>query len=357
MMRKCPRGLALLLVSVLSAVMSACTSQGPMRLPPDRFDYNQAIARSANEQMLLNLVRLRYSEIPVFLAVSSVLTQYSYASAVGVRGSGGASFGDPLWQVGAHGNFVYIERPTITYAPLTGDEFAKQLLKPIPTEMVFSLVSSGWPPRDLLLMTLYRLNDKLNMAFELSPAAYKRFDAFEAIVDQIIELAKRDAIEVERDEDTRTLVFDQRADPETQRLIAEFKTTLGLDSERSKFRITQRHMDRKPDEVTMRVRSILELMGFLSRGVEIPEAHRERNFAEAVAGGDDEVIRRIPLHVHSQVEPPEDAFVAVKFEGHWFYIVQSDHQSKRSFGLLEYLFQMQAPPTPTVGPLLTVPTG
>ena len=49
--------------------------------------------------------------------------------------------------------------------------------------------------------------------------------------------------------------------------------------------------------------------------------------------------------------------VAVLFEDHWFYIPQSDHQSKKSFGLLEYLFQMQAPQTPTMGPLLTVPTG
>ena len=356
-MRTRPRGLAVLLVAVLSPVMSACTSQGPTRLPPDRFDYNQAIARSANEQMLLNLVRLRYSEIPVFLAVSSVLTQYSYAGTIGVRGSGGASLGDPLWQVGARGNFVYIERPTITYSPLTGDEFAKQLIKPIPTEMVFSLVSSGWPPRGLLLMTLYRLNDKLNMAFELSPEAFERFDAFESIVDQIIELAKRDAVEVERGGDTRYLLFDEHADPETRQLISEFKTTLGLDPDRSKFRITHRHMDRQPDEVTMRVRSILELMGFLSRGVEIPQAHRERNFAEAFAGRDDETHRRIPLHVHSQVEPPEDPFVAVRFEDHWFYIAHSDHQSKKSFGLLEYLFQMQAPKPATAGPLLTVPTG
>jgi len=357
MMRIRPRVLALLLVSVLSAVMSACTSRGPTRLPPDRFDYNQAIARSANEQMLLNLVRLRYSEIPVFLAVSSVLTQYSYASAVGVRGSGGASFGDPLWQVGGQGTFVYIERPTITYSPLTGDEFAKQLIMPIPTEMVFSLVSSGWPLRGLLLMTMYRLNDKLNMAFELSPESIERFDTFQSIIDQLIVLAKRDAVEVEHDGDTRYLIFDERADPETRQLIAELKTTLNLDSDRSKFRVTHRHIGRQPDEVTMRVRSILELMGFLSRGVEIPQAHRERNFAELAAGSDDEVRRRIPLRVHSQVEPPEGAFVAIQFLDHWFYIAQSDHQSKKSFGLLEYLFQMQAPSQPTMGPLLTVPTG
>ncbi|TDJ58214.1 MAG: hypothetical protein E2O40_01780 [Planctomycetota bacterium] len=353
MMRSRPFGLALLLVSGLSA----CASQGPTRLPPDRFDYNQAISRSANEQMLLNLVRLRYSEIPVFLAVTSVLTQYSYGSTIGVRGSGGASFGDPLWQVGASGNFVYIERPTITYAPLTGDNFAKQLIEPIPTEMVFSLVSSGWPPRDLLLMTMFRLNDKLNMAFEMTPEAFERFDDFKLIVDQIIELARRDAMEVEHGEESKYLVFDRRTDPETRQLIAEFKTSLGLDAELSKFRITHRHMDRKPDEVTMRVRSILELMGFLSRGVEIPPAHQEQNFAEKSTGWDDETPRRIPLHVHAQVEPPQDAFVAIYFQDHWYYIAQSDHRSKKSFGLLEYLFQMQAPQLPTMGPLLTVPTG
>ena len=345
-------GLAALLVSGLSA----CTSQGPTRLPPDRFDYNQAISQSANEQMLLNLVRLRYSEIPVFLAVTSVLTQYSYAGTIGVRGSGGASFGDPLWQVGASSNFVYIERPTITYAPLTGDDFAKQLLKPIPSEMVFSLVSSGWPPRDLLLMTMFRLNDNLNMAFEMSPEAFERFDAFKSIVDQIIELAKRDAMEVEHGEE-KYLVFNRRTDPETRQRIAEFETSMDLDPEIWKFRITDMHMERKPDEVTMRVRSILELMGFLSRGVEIPPAHREQNFAEKSTGWEDEAPQRIPLHVYAQVDPPDDAFVSIYFQDHWFYIAQSDHRSKKSFGLLEYLFQMQAPQSPTMGPLLTVPTG
>ena len=56
-----------LMLAVTGSLMmlSACASRGPGRMPPDRFNYNQAIAQSANEQMLLNLVRLRYSEIPV----------------------------------------------------------------------------------------------------------------------------------------------------------------------------------------------------------------------------------------------------------------------------------------------------
>jgi hypothetical protein len=38
-------------------------------VPPDRFDYNEALARSSKEQLLINLVRLRYDDVPVFLAV------------------------------------------------------------------------------------------------------------------------------------------------------------------------------------------------------------------------------------------------------------------------------------------------
>ena len=58
-------------------------------MPPDRFDYNEALARSSKEQLLINLVRLRYDDVPVFLAVDSVLTQYVYAGDVTLTGSVG----------------------------------------------------------------------------------------------------------------------------------------------------------------------------------------------------------------------------------------------------------------------------
>ena len=83
-----PPGLrARLLLAVPLAVLPGCASQGPGRMPPDSFNYNKAIGQASNEQMLLNLVRLRYKEIPVFLAVSSVLTQYIYAGSVSVDGT------------------------------------------------------------------------------------------------------------------------------------------------------------------------------------------------------------------------------------------------------------------------------
>jgi hypothetical protein len=354
------------LLVVLSAclLLTACQSRGPGRLPPDRFNYNAAIAQSANEQMLLNLVRLRYSEIPVFLDVSSVLTQYRYLGHVGVEGSSGESLGDPLWSVGGSANIRYMEQPTITYTPLKGGEFAEQLLKPIPTEMVFSLVESGWPPEELMVMCFFRVNNLVNVPFdvELQEGDAERLRAFRSTMEQLIELARLNAIEMQRrgqeDEEIRVLVFNTEADPRAQARIDAFKSNVGLDPAQSEFEITRKTIRREPDEITVRVRSLLELMGFLSHGVEVPATHLEelRVRPPAVAA-DDWARSLIPLHVETSVDPPESAYVAVRHQDHWFYIAHDDHTSKQSFGLLDYLFQMQSPQQQTVGPIITVPTG
>ena len=107
-------------LALLPLFLGGCSPFGPKRVAPDRFDYNAAIARSANEQMLLNLVRLRYREVPVFLALSSLLTQYTYLGQVGVGGSSSRATGAPAYSVGGDAGVVYAERPTITYSPMTG---------------------------------------------------------------------------------------------------------------------------------------------------------------------------------------------------------------------------------------------
>jgi hypothetical protein len=67
-------------------MLSGCAVFGHRRVPRDRFNYNEALAESSREQMLLNIIRLRYLEEPVFLAVSSILTQYVYNAGVEVGG-------------------------------------------------------------------------------------------------------------------------------------------------------------------------------------------------------------------------------------------------------------------------------
>ncbi len=359
------RTLITILTIILCITMTACRRFGHKQVPLDSFNYNEAIARSSNEQMLLNLVRLRYREVPVFLAVGSVITQYFYLGDL----SAGASFGKPTAGaaheiIDAKARMLYAERPTITYSPLGGQEFSQQLLRPIPNDLLFSLVQSGWPPEQLLMMGLERLNHLQNLHFGTVPstANIERIREFDRVVQLIIELSKRRSIEMQSGNagkpNDRFLVFKQVNDIDTRNLIKEFKSLLNLDPDQSTFRVIKTLIGRRPDEITMRVRSLLALMGFLSSGVEIPAAHVDEERAEKITIPVDTEYQSIlfPLKIHSSVEKPKDAFVAVQHHGHWFYIKHSDHLSKQDFGLLTYLFQMQSPQAQTLGPMITVPT-
>ena len=361
----CSRTLVVSFLIMLCLFLPACGRFGPRQIPRDSFNYNEAIARSSNEQMLINLVRLRYREVPVFLAVGSVLTQYFYGGEASVS----AFFGKPTSAaaneiIGATGHTVYFERPTITYSPLAGQEFTQQLLTPLPNELIFSLVQSGWPPDQLLMMSLERVNHLENIPFSSVPSAesLEGLRTFNHMVQIIIELSRRRSLEMQSNNsvtpNTRSLVFEQETDRDTRNMIDELKNILGLDPQHSTFRVTERLIRRNPDEVAIRVRSLLALMGFLSRGIEIPAAHIEEQRVEEMIYPVDPELRSLlfPLRIHSSVERPDDAFVAVRLHNHWFYISHSDHMSKQAFGLLTYLFLMQAPQAQTLGPMITVPT-
>src|ERR1700752_4295164 len=72
---------------LIFAGLSGCASIGPPTVARDRFDYISAISDSWKAQMLLNVVKLRYADSPVFLDVTSVITQTGYQGVIGVSGS------------------------------------------------------------------------------------------------------------------------------------------------------------------------------------------------------------------------------------------------------------------------------
>ncbi len=124
-------------------VLAGCASVSPQHVNTDRMDYGQVIAESWKRQLLLNVVRLRYADAPVFLDVSSIINSYT----VGGNASAGATFpsrpNPDVLQLGATGNWS--NTPTVTYQPLMGDRFTRSMLQPIPPAAVFQLLQGGWP--------------------------------------------------------------------------------------------------------------------------------------------------------------------------------------------------------------------
>ncbi len=130
-------------VLLASLVFSGCGSIGPAQVPRDRFDYAAAISDSWKRQTLLNIVKIRYADMPVFVDVASVVSGYTVTVSVDIGGLQVPWQGGELFNLGASGS--YTDRPTITYAPITGKEFTKSFLTPIPPSVVLFLMQSGWP--------------------------------------------------------------------------------------------------------------------------------------------------------------------------------------------------------------------
>jgi hypothetical protein len=158
--KRVPRNTILTLAA--SLLLGGCTALGPASVQRDRVEYLSTIADSWKEQTLLNIVRLRYSDAPVFLDVSSLISSYSMESQAGSTfGIFPHTTGDNV-SLGATGK--YTDRPTITYSPVTGEKFAKNLLQPIPPVSVFALLQAGYPAEVVMKVTVRAINGVYNQS-------------------------------------------------------------------------------------------------------------------------------------------------------------------------------------------------
>ena len=138
-----------LFLALAVLLLSACSGIGPNTVPRDRSDYAAAIGDSWKQQTLLNIVKLRYGDFPVFMEIAQVIAGYQLQTTVGAGVSAQnytmASVGGPVAVAGsAAAAATYIDRPTVIYAPLTGNDFIKKLMTPIPPTAVLFLLQSGY---------------------------------------------------------------------------------------------------------------------------------------------------------------------------------------------------------------------
>lgn len=353
--------------------MAGCTAVGPRHIPQDRFGYNEALAESSRHQMLLNLVRIRYLEEPVFLSISSILTQYVYNVGAGVGANVDLSGGTGA--ASAETNLGYEERPTITYIPIEGREFSERMLSAIPSETIFAAAQQGWSVDVLMRIGISRIGAVENMGFEAIPAPglidlskqlkreVDKLKKFQRVIQLLIVLADSEAFEVriveEKGAKTAFLLFAKSVPEGTQSLVTEFKQVVGLSPHRNIFRITDHVTDVKEDEITIQTRSLSAMMSFLAKGVEVPPEHLADGWAIDYRIPSSEKRGRdlIPFRMISGKTQPKNSFAAVRYQDYWFYIDNKDIESKRSLGLIIALFRILAPSGGGVAPILTLPTG
>src|SRR5689334_2000220 len=130
-----PGGILALLFLTLVFNLQGCL--GPAAIMHTRTRYNEVYRDTNDEQILLNIVRLRYADSPVLVDLSSVTSQFelaglgSYLGGIGNQFPGSASLG--MGQLGIR------DTPTLSYKPRSGNDVSKALLTPLSAEL-FSVV-------------------------------------------------------------------------------------------------------------------------------------------------------------------------------------------------------------------------
>ena len=357
---------ALLLAALPVALLQGCQSAfGPGSLQRTHPAYNAAITASVNEQMLQNLVRLRYRDVPFFLEIGSVTAALSVGANAQLGASvalGGEDSLSPL------AGMAYMDSPTISYAPLRGEDLLKSLLSPLQLESILVLTQSGWRISRVFGLCFERINDLRNAPTASGPTPDKEPDhrAFNRLMDALYQMQTQGHIEVGAQgegEDAGILVR-LKADEETgSRSLNEVRALLGIESDQNQFSLNTNFLETAADQWTVRTRSLSSLLYYLSQNVEAPRAHQSAGLVtvtEAEDGGifdwGDTPAGRL-FQVRSSPERPEGAYIATFYRGYWFWIEDHDLESKSTFMLLRQLFDLQAGQSTVQGPTLTLPVG
>lgn len=348
----------------LALFMSGCTTIGPDSIPRDRFDYNTAISDSWKEQTLLNIVKIRYSDMPLFVEVASVVSGYTMQSSVNIAGTatnlpGG---GGDLASLGASG--TYTDRPTITYAPITGKTFNRNFMKPLPPEAVMFLMQSGWAIDMIFPLTIDSING-LRGRVSGGAAQYTGDEEYYRVVQIFRVMQKSGTVGMlirkgNNEQDTTVLfIYRDKLSPELKALLAELGELLGLDMNAPELKVSYGLLPKGNDEVALRTRSILQIMIALAADVQVPEAHvSDGRTIATLRNSNESKENHAPLiDIKYSEEKPEYAFSAVRYKEYWFYIDDRDFDSKRAFAFLMILFSLTETGGGDLLPVVTIPAG
>lgn len=400
---------------VLMTVLTSGCTIGPRAIRVSHSEYNRAVQQTSNEQLLLNLVRLRYRDTPLSLELGSISTQFVFAKSASVSGQLNENVGPgaPVPDVlGIGADVAYQDRPTITYSPLRGEALVQSLMYPLDLDRLMLLYYSGWRVDRMLLTTVQRLNRVGNAmrAAGPTPPVEPVYSDFARVAECLRDLQSRGLLDLgydlrledvsepvptecvtatdmakaaeqgyffRRAENGRDIqIAKQRRVPVLQIAVEALQSQevrdiveiLRLVPGQTRYDLVPGYMppptnkDERYDSIMVGTRSVLGSLFYLSQAVNVPSTHEQKGIVTVTKAKDgqkfdwSEVTGKI-LQIHCSKKRPTDAAVSVRHRGYWFYVSDSDLTSKSTFSLLRQLLSLQAGGAKLAAPLLTLPVG
>ncbi len=343
-----------------AALLTGCAHLGPGTIPVDRFDYSSAISDSWKQQTLLNIVKLRYMDLPVFVEVSSIVSGYSLATGVDVGRTVSSETAVQGDFVSASAQAIYTDRPTITYVPLTGEKFLRGLLTPIDPKNIFFMLQAGYAADFILGLTVESLNGVRNRS-TVGGTVREADPEFVRALELIREVQAAGAVGMRVEEDkskVSTAVLFFRRDDVSADIVeksAEVRRLLKLPPDLQKFVLVYSPVRGAENELAVNSRSMLQIMGAFASYLDVPEVHLKEHSAMPAFENSAPENRRNKVRIHSGKDKPAAAFAAVRYRDHWFWIDDGDWQTKRALTAVMFFFALAETGGNENLPLITIP--
>ena len=322
------------------SLMISCTHLGARVMPPDRIGYNKSIVNSELQQLLLNIVRLRYGDTPQFLSLNNIVSQFSFQGGVSASFIRSMAPGLLTTTVDVAPNMTYSESPTLTYTPMQGEEFVMRLLTPVEVQVIKMFLRDGWGIGRILRTFIQRLGPMPNAVLASRPIStrvpvFKEFAEFTRILRKLQWLDSYKAFNDNSDGTYRIMIVITDFSKLNAREMALLKK-LGIGPLSPNFWLSS-VANSQERNFYAETRTVLAVYNYLSKGVEVPPEHHQSLYKTKLANGEDfnwqEVTDGI-IDVKYAKLLPLNAYVYVYYRGYYFYIDDSDYNSKEAMELI-----------------------
>lgn len=343
-----------------SLTLTSCYQATPKALPPEHAKYNDAVDDALNTEILTNIVREYYNESPAYLSISSIYTTQNpntYSASLSPTSiATGKILDDTSGYLSLTPEYV---SASITYTPNTGSDYAERLLRPLSLKFLAAIGYSESNLRDIFRIAVGRIGPWDNsypwpnrMSQSEMESNAKKNIRFDDLLEDVFSMNGHVLHVVSMDQYVRDQNQANATDADsadetgnTDLFVIEvpvkkgFNFTPGetalLDELGVGTDIDQLVLSPKdaPGAITFVPRTVIGIhksLSLLIHGADYPEKTK----------GLRDLTGDHFFSIFMSSSAPKDAYVKTLNHGKWYYIKNSDSETKSAFETLELLYDV-----------------